>query len=113
MSMSIQFFQTASYGLENPACTAPNQVKASVILIKDQLCQNRRNICCDVTHLVRKVCRDDVFLYRTGSLDKKPVGFLIGFIIIAENKICGKHKVMILTAFVQQDNLQVKTTFCH
>ena len=31
--------------------------------------------------------------------------FSIGFWIIAENKLCGKHTFMILTRFVQQDNL--------
>ena len=32
-------------------------------------------------------------------------GLSIGFCIIAENKLCGKHKFMILTRFIQQYNL--------
>ena len=31
--------------------------------------------------------------------------FYIGFQIIAENKLCDKHMCMILTCYVQKDNL--------
>lgn len=42
-------------------------------------------------------------LHCKGPLDKEQWDFSIGFRYIAESKICGKHKFIILTGFVQHN----------
>ena len=57
-------------------------------------------------------CSDDVLLWPNPEVwvalipsTKILWDYWIGFWIIAENNLCDKHKFMILTRFVQQDNL--------